>query len=151
MTGSFAIACTMNKMKPSWNWVARRLVHDRPDSATARSTASCEAEHRPVHAADHRDPVRPDHRDVQQVAHPRPLRSPHQVSRLRNVFLHPWAAGAVHDDLGPLDRSVDALVLRQVADDVFDAVRGVVGAPAEHAHFPPGLAKPRGYPPAQPR
>lgn len=32
ITGSFAIACTTNKMNPSWNWVARRIVQGRPES-----------------------------------------------------------------------------------------------------------------------
>ena len=39
ITGSFAI-CAATVRERSWNWVARRVVQGRPDSATARSAAS---------------------------------------------------------------------------------------------------------------
>ena len=67
ITGSLAICLTA--VVRSWNWVARNVVHGKPESATIRSARNFApvAEHRPVDAAGHRNPVRADDRDVRQV------------------------------------------------------------------------------------
>ena len=79
------------------------------------------AEHGAVDGAGDRDPVGADDRDVDQVPGPGPGRRPDQVPGLDLVAL--GAAGAVHDDLGALDRGVDPLAGGQVAGHVLDARR----------------------------
>jgi hypothetical protein len=105
------------------------------------------AEHRPVQAAGHRDPVGPDDRDEHQVPRPGPGRRRHQVARLDLVA--PAGAGAVHDDPGPPRGGVDPLAGGQVAGRELDPVLVLVAAPAEHQDPPPGVPQPRHDQPAQ--
>ena len=99
------------------------------------------AEHRPVEAADQRDPVRPDDRDVHQVRHPGPRRGLHQVPG--RLVIARAAARAVHDDLSPGDRRPDPLAGEQVTGHVLDAITGRVTVPAEYPQVPAGVPEPR--------
>src|SRR6266851_7340366 len=83
------------------------------------------------------------------MAHPGPVRCPHKVADLRRVLADPPAGGAVQDDPGTLDCGLDAFIVRQVAHHVLAARRGIVGAPAEHPHLPPGFTKPWNDPTAK--
>jgi hypothetical protein len=123
-------------------WQAR-LGHD----LLGRPLGGEVAEHGAVDAADDGDALGPDDGDVDDVRSPRARRGAEKAGGLVLVALA--AAGEVHDDLGSLHGGLDPLAGGEVAADVLDAVRGLAGAPAEHADLAAGVAQARDDEPAE--
>ena len=140
-TGSFATAC-MTTSRPSWNWVARSVVHGSAgpgDRLLRRELGREVAEHGPVGPADHRDPVGADDRDVDEVPRRRPRPPPAPACRPCASSPLP-AAGAVHDDVRR--RTVPRRRRRRcrASPTTYSTPsRGLAVLPAQHPHRRAGV------------